>query len=110
MARRSRRCVLRSRAAPKASTSSSRAMRPSNMRRPLPLPLARFAAVAAVAAIIGIAGIASLRGASPRFYKDDPLSREPESADAAHVSRQEVDLLPDLMLNLFTQPGDPEKN
>ena len=77
------------------------------MRRPLPLPLARFAAVAAVAAILGIA---SLRGASPRFYKDDPLSREPESADAAHVSRQEVDLLPDLMLNLFTQPGDPEKN
>src|SRR4029079_9739542 len=101
MARRSRRCVLRSRAAPKASTSSSRAMRPFNMRRPLHLPLARFAAVAAVAAILRIA---SLRGASPRFYKDDPLSREPESADAAHVSRQEVDLLPDLMLNLFTQP------
>ena len=77
------------------------------MRPPLSTPLVRLAVVAAFAAMLAIAGFAPLRGASPKFYRDDPLSRAPETADAAHVSRQRIDLLPDLMLNLFTQPGDP---
>jgi hypothetical protein len=60
--------------------------------------------------VLAFGGLVSLKGATPRYYKDDPLLRAPESADAAHVDRQKIELLPDLMLNLFTQPGDPEKN
>jgi hypothetical protein len=79
------------------------------MRRIL-RPTVRAALLTAAAAIVAAAALAPLRGASPKFYRDDPLSRAPETADAAHVSRQRIDLLPDLMLNLFVPPGDPEKN
>jgi hypothetical protein len=73
-------------------------------------PTVRIALLMTAVVLVVTAARAPLRGASPRFYRDDPLMRAPESADAAHVRRQEIDLLPDLMLNLFTQPGDPEKN
>jgi hypothetical protein len=78
------------------------------MRRSLSVVLARVALALAVV-ICGGLGV-PLKGAAPRFYKDDPLSRAPESADARHVGKQQVDLLPDLVLNLFTKPGDQEKN
>jgi len=79
------------------------------MRRIL-RPTVRAALLTAAAAIVAVAAFAPLRGASLKFYRDDPLAREPESADAAHVARQQIDLLPDLMLNLFVPPGDLEKN
>jgi len=51
-----------------------------------------------------------LRSAGRRFYDDDPIAREPASQDASHAASQEVDLFVDLMLNLFTRPGDAETN
>jgi hypothetical protein len=51
-----------------------------------------------------------LGGAGRTFYDDDPLAREPETQDASRVQAWEIDLLYDLMLNLFTRPGDPAPN
>jgi hypothetical protein len=48
-----------------------------------------------------------LRGATPRFYADDPLMREPETQDASRVQRTKVELGAELLLNLFARPGDP---
>ena len=42
----------------------------------------------------------------PRFFSDDPLSREPETQDASRAKFVDVELAPDLLLNLFTRPGD----
>ena len=45
--------------------------------------------------------------AAPRFYSDDPLTREPETQDASSVAEWEIDLFIDLALNLFAHPGGP---
>ena len=34
-----------------------------------------------------------LSGAGPRFYDDDPLTREPETQDASGVQPREIDLV-----------------
>ena len=44
--------------------------------------------------------------AQPRFFSDDPLSREPETQDASDAKDRDIELAPDLLLNLFTRPGD----
>lgn len=44
---------------------------------------------------------------APRFYPDDPIAREPATQDASGVVERDVDLAPDLLLNLFARPGDP---
>jgi hypothetical protein len=49
---------------------------------------------------------AAPRGATVRFYNDDPLQREPETQDASNVSAWEIDLFWDLAENLFGRPGD----
>ncbi len=56
------------------------------------------------------AGSWTARGASQRFYKDDPIAREPETQDASKVAEWEIDLAADLLLNLFARPGDPTPN
>jgi hypothetical protein len=48
---------------------------------------------------------ASPRGATPKFYSDDPLQREPETQDASKVQEWEIDLFWDLAENLFGNPG-----
>ncbi|HEX2344607.1 MAG TPA: hypothetical protein VHI98_29325 [Vicinamibacterales bacterium] len=62
------------------------------------------------ALVILAAGLAlapfSARGASQRFYKDDPIAREPDTQDASKVAEWEINLSSDLLLNLFTNPGD----
>src|SRR4026208_215334 len=45
------------------------------------------------------------RGATPKFYSDDPLQREPETQDASRVQEWEIDLFWDLAENLFGNPG-----
>jgi hypothetical protein len=45
-------------------------------------------------------------GQAPKFYPDDPLSREPETQDASKVQPWEIVLTPDLTSNLFGRPGD----
>ena len=49
-------------------------------------------------------------GSSIRFYKDDPLQREPETQDASNVREWEIDLFWDLAENLFANPGDRTPN
>ena len=51
--------------------------------------------------------LVSIDGQRPRFFPDDPLQREPETQDASGVQEWEIGLTPDLLLNLFSQPGDP---
>ena len=57
-------------------------------------------------AIGGVLLAASPRGASVKFYPDDPLQREPETQDASAVQQWEIDLVWDLTENLFGRPGD----
>src|SRR3954453_20819784 len=45
------------------------------------------------------------RGATVKFYSDDPLQREPESQDASKVQEWDIDLMWDLGENLFANPG-----
>jgi hypothetical protein len=42
----------------------------------------------------------------PKFYPDDPLAREPETQDASKVQEWEIGLASDLVMNLFSRPGD----
>jgi hypothetical protein len=53
---------------------------------------------------------APLSSATPKFYADDPLSREIETQDASGAQEFEVDLIFDLALNLFSRPGDSAEN
>ncbi|HVH57437.1 MAG TPA: hypothetical protein VM791_14345 [Vicinamibacterales bacterium] len=57
-----------------------------------------------------LAQSASPRGATPRFYRDDPMQREPESQDASQVQKWDIDLFWDLAENMFGHPGDPALN
>src|SRR5262245_37858234 len=43
-----------------------------------------------------------------RFYDDDPLTREPETQDASGVAEWDIELLVDLVVNLFGRPGDKQ--
>jgi hypothetical protein len=72
------------------------------MRR-LTLALVMLAACLAAAPL-------TVRGASQRFYKDDPIAREPETQDASKVEAWDINLSSDLLLNLFTNPGDLTPN
>ena len=48
---------------------------------------------------------APLSSTSPRFYRDDPIVREPESQDAARAKFSEIGDLYEMTYNLFVQPG-----
>ena len=41
----------------------------------------------------------------PRFYRDDPIARVPESQDASHAAVNEIGDLYEMTYNLFVQPG-----
>ena len=55
-------------------------------------------------------GSATLDAQRVKFYSDDPLQREPDTQDASKVQAWEIDLAPDLLLNLFTTVGDRRTN
>ena len=60
--------------------------------------------------VLSVAAISSFGSASatgPRFYKDDPLVREPEPQDARGAALSEVDLMYELTYNLFALPQKP---
>ena len=69
----------------------------------------RFAAFVVVLAMAALPTFA-VRGAGPKFYRDDPLPREPETANASKVAPRDIDLIPDLLLHMFTKRGDPSPN
>jgi hypothetical protein len=54
--------------------------------------------------VVAAASMAS--GASPKFYDDDPIVREPETQDASVVQERDINLFVDLATNLFGNPGD----
>jgi hypothetical protein len=54
-----------------------------------------------VLSIAAIGGFGPAAATSPRFYRDDPIVREPEPQDASRAAKSEVDLLYDLTYNLF---------
>ncbi len=60
------------------------------------------------AALVAVALAAGITGQGLKFYSDDPLQREPESQDASKAQPWDIPLTPDLISNLFGQPGDPE--
>jgi hypothetical protein len=65
----------------------------------------------AVAVVLLLAGaLLPASAAAPRFFPDDPLTREPDSQNAAAVREWEIDLVVDLAINLFGRPGDPAEN
>jgi hypothetical protein len=49
----------------------------------------------------------ALGGEGRKFYRDDPITVEPETQDASGVVPWKVDLFYDLMLNQFARPGQP---
>src|SRR5690348_5029534 len=57
-----------------------------------------------------IAGAIGASSATPKFYSDDPLQREPETQDASGVQGRDINLVFDLTFNLFARPGDPKAN
>ena len=52
----------------------------------------------------------SLGAQQPKFLRDDPLQREPDSQDASKVVAYEIPLTPDLVQNMFTEQGDKTRN
>ena len=48
---------------------------------------------------------APVRTATPRFFSDDPLQREPESADASKAPPRDIDLFYDLALSAVRHAG-----
>ena len=58
------------------------------------------------AGLVALLTVASPQGANPRFFHDDPLSREPDTQDASKVQPWDIDLAVDLATNLFSRPGD----
>lgn len=65
-------------------------------------PTRRTAALAAL-----LFAVLAARAAEPRFYRDDPLQREPETADASGAQPWDIDLFYDLGYNLFVTPRRP---
>jgi hypothetical protein len=49
-------------------------------------------------------------GAAPKFFDDDPLTREPETQDASAAKPYRIDLAASLLLDLFTKQGDTTPN
>jgi len=75
---------------------------------PRHLPLRRPAASKILLACLAGAWLAASpgRGAAPRFYSDDPISRDPESQDASKVQPVKVSDQYDLVENSFLGAGD----
>src|SRR5262245_29072055 len=101
--RRRRCCALMSRKAPRACASFLPAGRCFDMTI---IERCHRIVIASVIAAAAILPIAVLGAQQQRFYADDPLSREPESRDASKVKRWKNVLTYDLMVNLFSTPGD----
>lgn len=67
----------------------------------------RFISRSMAATVATVALAAGLSGQAPKFYSDDPLQREPESQDASKAQPWDIPLTPDMITNLFGEPGDP---
>jgi hypothetical protein len=59
-----------------------------------------------LSALVVLAAAAALTGAGQKFYRDDPLWRDPESQDAAGVGSVDVSQQYDFVENTFLTVGD----
>ena len=57
-----------------------------------------------VVSIAAISGFGSASATGPRFYRDDPIVREPEPQDAGGAAPSDLDLMYELTYNLFALP------
>ena len=57
-----------------------------------------------VVSITAISGFGSASATNQRFYRDDPIVRDPEPQDAGGAALSEVDLMYELTYNLFALP------
>jgi hypothetical protein len=64
----------------------------------------------ATVCMAGVVATSAMSGATPRFYYDDPIAREPESQDASKAEPRDIPILFDFVSNLFGRPGDPAGN
>jgi hypothetical protein len=66
----------------------------------------RSVGLASVATVtLLVAWTSAVSTARPRFYRDDPLPREPESQDAQKAERSDIGDLYEMAYNLFVNPG-----
>jgi hypothetical protein len=63
-----------------------------------------------LAAAFVVAVSVAAAATNPRFYDDDPISREPESQDASKVQESGVGLFYELSYNLFVTSGHVASN
>src|SRR5689334_23695327 len=61
----------------------------------------RVAAAASVIVLVVLTAASLVRTAPPRFYKDDPIAREPETQDASGAQPWDIGLMYELATNLF---------
>ena len=66
------------------------------------------AGIGAAAGALVLAG--ALQAQGPKFFRDDPLQREPDTQDASGAASWDIPLTPDLLENIFTTPGEPVSN
>jgi hypothetical protein len=62
--------------------------------------------IAVVAAVLVALGTLAVSAQKAKFYRDDPLQREPDSQDASGVKAWKIPLGYDILLNLFAKPGE----
>src|SRR5262245_408283 len=61
-------------------------------------------ALVSLISLTALAGFVSVSATGPRFYRDDPILREPEPQDASDAAPSNIDLLYELTYNLFALP------
>ncbi len=65
----------------------------------------KFFAFVSLVVVGAMAPFGSASATSPRFYRDDPILREPEPQDAGGAALSQLDLMYELSYNLFALAG-----
>jgi hypothetical protein len=82
-----------------------------DLRHPLARPATRRRLVVTLTACGLLAGALAVgHAAAQKFYRDDPLAREPETQDASGAQPRDIDLFYELAYNLFVVPRRPPTN
>jgi hypothetical protein len=76
---------------------------------PVSRPTRRLVVTLAAACLLATTFVA-VHAARPKFFKDDPIAREPASQDASGAQPWDIDLFYDLSYNLFATPRRPPEN
>src|ERR1700747_161894 len=71
------------------------------LRKRTPFDICAWAGMAAAAAVAALAA----KPLAPKFFPDDPITREPAPKDASHVEPFPIHLSWDIMSSLFVKQG-----